>query len=215
MRACLCVVLVLHLTCIQATLVQIFCPQSTAADLAVYMTLNELPSSPAPDRRNLLRAVQLSENVQGCLWLTGLPATDSMLADFMTAMRDAKATQVVVLVEPDELRALAPAYNDTLRSDALGVSVTQFAIRDLGVPDDVPAFLARAKNIAQALQNGARITVHCRAGIGRTGMMAQAVLVSLGLPLQDAAQRVADAGSHCETIEQRAFLQQMFQDAQD
>lgn len=58
------------------------------------------------------------------------------------------------------------------------------------------------------LPEGARIFIHCRAGIGRTGMFATAVLMCAGKSFQSALLAVRRAGSNPETERQMEFLQQ-------
>ena len=55
------------------------------------------------------------------------------------------------------------------------------AIPDRGLPPDREAFREAAQEAAQLLQRGGRVVVHCRAGIGRSGMMAACILGELGL----------------------------------
>lgn len=158
------------------------------------------------ERHHDLREVLLPAGVGGMFWLTELPDTETRLARFLTATQGAMVSQVVVLVQPDEMNALAPSYAAAIGSGKMPFAVVRFPIRDFGVPEDAATFLQYASQIATALRGGARIVLHCRGGIGRTGMMAQAVLSGLGMTSKVAEQRVADAGSHCETAEQSAFL---------
>lgn len=152
--------------------------------------------------------MHLPADVSGTLSLTGLPDTDLRLAGFLAAARMARVSRVVILVQADEIARLAPPYAAELASGRLPFRIDHFPIRDFGIPDDMAGFVRCAQRTASALRYGEAVVVHCRGGIGRTGMMAQAVLVALGMTRQDAEQRIADAGSHCETAQQVAFLQQ-------
>ena len=169
----------------------------------------------AAEPQELLREVKLPLGVDGMFWLTRLPDSDTRLAHFLTATHAAMVSQVVILVQADEMSSLAPSYAAATGSGKTSFAVTRFPIRDFGVPEDAATFLRCAREIAGALRAGARIVVHCRGGIGRTGMMAQAVLVGLGMTPQAAEQYVADAGSHCETAEQIAFLKGVLAHAED
>lgn len=167
------------------------------------------------EQQEPFREVRLPFGVAGMFWLTRLPDTDKRLAHFLTATHAAMVSQVVILVQADEMSDLAPSYAAATGAGKTSFTVTRFPIRDFGVPEDAATFLRCAGQIAGALRAGARIVVHCRGGIGRTGMMAQAVLVGLGMTPQAAEQYVADAGSHCETAEQIAFLKGVLANAED
>jgi len=162
-----------------------------------------------------LREVRLPADPGGMLWLTGLPDSETRLTYFLTETRAVMASKVVILTPLEEMTALAPSYVAATGSGRMPVAVTRFPIRDFGIPDDASDFLHCAGRIAASLRAGGRIVMHCRGGIGRTGMMAQAVLVALGMTQQAAERHVAEAGSHCETTEQIAFLKEVLAHAED
>jgi protein-tyrosine phosphatase len=54
--------------------------------------------------------------------------------------------------------------------------------------------------------NGQNVLLHCAAGIGRTGTAAACVLKRLGLPVDEALQRVREAGSNPETAVQSGLV---------
>jgi len=60
-------------------------------------------------------------------------------------------------------------------------------ITDFGVPS-VAQMQGILKSIDEALQQGGKVYVHCRAGIGRTGTVAATWLVSQGLTGEEALQ---------------------------
>jgi protein-tyrosine phosphatase len=82
-----------------------------------------------------------------------------------------------------------------------------FPIVDFGVPSDRARFLELVNSIAFDLRGGANILLHCAAGIGRTGTVASCVLAALGVPVDEATQRVYAAGSYAERPEQVDLIQ--------
>lgn len=76
---------------------------------------------------------------------------------------------------------------------------------DYGTPSE-DQMVGKAKYVAALLREGERVVLHCGAGIGRTGMVATAVLMALGLPLDAAEARIREAGSKAETNEQKKLL---------
>ena len=162
-----------------------------------------------------LRPLDLPATVSGALWLTGLPDNDLRLRRYLFETAEKGVTQLVILTEDHEIRDLAPAYARLLSSGGLSLSVMRLPIRDFGVPESVTAFRLAADRIAEALQRGERIVMHCRGGIGRTGLVAQAVLNELGVAPSESSIIVAAAGSKCETAEQLAFLREAYADAEN
>ncbi|WP_082565431.1 protein-tyrosine phosphatase family protein [Duganella sp. Root1480D1] len=49
-------------------------------------------------------------------------------------------------------------------------------------PTDTAGFLALVHELTALVQNGRGVAVHCRAGIGRSGLAAACVLLRLGIP---------------------------------
>ena len=62
------------------------------------------------------------------------------------------------------------------------------------------------QQIADAVRSGDTVVLHCAAGIGRTGSAAACVLKALGLPTDDALQRVRDAGSNPQNASQSGLV---------
>jgi len=162
-----------------------------------------------------LRPLALPAPVTGALWLTGLPDNAERLRRYRVETAARRVTHVVILAEEHEVRDLAPEYARWLASDPCPFVLMRLPIRDFGVPDTVAGFRLAAQRIARALKRGRRVVTHCRAGIGRTGMMAVAVLIELGVSPDEATGRVAAAGSACESAKQIAFLREAYPDAQD
>lgn len=161
------------------------------------------------------RPLDLPATVSGALWLTGLPDNDLRLRRFLFEAAEKGVTQLAILTEDHEIHDLAPAYARLLSSGGLAFSVIRLPIRDYGVPESVTAFRVAAHGIAEALRRGERIVMHCRGGIGRTGLVAEAVLNELGVAPATSSIIVEAAGSKCETAEQLAFLREAYANAED
>lgn len=154
----------------------------------------------------MFRGVTLPSDVSGSLWLHGMPGRCEPLERAWEEVRAHGIQIIVCLAGSEEVRAESPSYAAALDAKAAPCSVEPFPIFDFGVPDDREAFWCLAAKIATQLKAGARILIHCGAGIGRTGTLATCVLLALAQPLAKAEREVAMAGSHQETDEQRALV---------
>ncbi len=133
---------------------------------------------------------------------------DRDLAEDLRVIRDWGASTVVTLIEDHELRLLA--------IDDLGPAVRQHGmhwwhlpIRDVDVPDDRFELAWRAEGplLHQRIDAGERILIHCRGGLGRTGLVAGVILVERGQSPEDAIDRVRRARPHAiETPAQEEYV---------
>jgi protein-tyrosine phosphatase len=106
---------------------------------------------------------------------------------------------IVNLAQPAEIRRKSPDYAKALEAGLVPCPVVSFPVKDYGTPDSRETFWELALDVAQRLEAGERILVHCAAGIGRTGSLATCVLVALGETPTAAAKAVRAAGSRPET----------------
>jgi ADP-ribosyl-[dinitrogen reductase] hydrolase len=110
---------------------------------------------------------------------------------------------VLTLVEEHEFARLgAPSFANRMSRGSF--KWHHLPIHDAGVPS--PAFEKQweitGSEIRSALRDGKRVLIHCRAGLGRTGMIAARLLVELGMSPQSAIDAVRDARKN--TIETSA-----------
>lgn len=118
------------------------------------------------------------------------------------------ATVVVTLIDDNELLSLAvPALGAAV--ERLGMHWWHLPIRDVDVPDQrfAAAWPLASADIHVRLDRGERVLIHCRGGLGRTGLVAGVVLVERGAqPAQAIAQvRTARPGA-IETRAQETFV---------
>lgn len=122
----------------------------------------------------------------GRLWLCG---KHFIGADVELALQKTGATTVVCLNQEHEIGERYPDYVAWLRAHQDDRALW-FPIPDLHAPD-----LDRANELLRALRRrldgGEVLLVHCGAGIGRAGTVATALLLSMGVELQEAIATVA------------------------
>jgi protein-tyrosine phosphatase len=89
-----------------------------------------------------------------------------------------------------------------------GIEFLAFPIPDRGVPDSRAAVAGLVTRLTEAIRTGKDVGFHCRQGIGRSAVLAAAVLVALGANPEAALARVAAARGLPvpETPEQRQWV---------
>ena len=91
---------------------------------------------------------------------------------------------------------------------AAGISFVNVAIPDRSVPSDANAFLCSVEQLVARVQEGRYLAVHCRAGIGRSTVLAASILVRLGWDAKTAFDAI-EAARGCsvpDTPEQKHWV---------
>jgi protein-tyrosine phosphatase len=88
-----------------------------------------------------------------------------------------------------------------------GMDFLSFPIADRGLPE-ASAAVRLAEDLAARLTDGTTVLIHCRAGIGRSAVIAACVMIRLGIAVPDALDRIAAARGVGvpDTEEQRAWV---------
>ncbi|MBI3679765.1 MAG: dual specificity protein phosphatase family protein, partial [Acidobacteria bacterium] len=96
-------------------------------------------------------------------------------------------------------------------AEGQAISFVSFPIPDRGVPASVDGAISVIGRIAAQLDAGKNVAIHCRQGIGRSGLITTGVLVNSGTNAEEARQIVSSARgiSVPETLEQRRWIQQL------
>jgi protein-tyrosine phosphatase len=129
---------------------------------------------------------------RGSLAVANRPRGGDWLGDEAAGWRRAGVDVVVSLLERDEAAQLELAQEEEV-AGLNGIDFVSFPIPDRGVPASLPPVRSLLKRIAEALEDGRNVAVHCRQGIGRSGMIAAAVLVSSGTETEKAIEAVSSA----------------------
>ena len=135
------------------------------------------------------------------------PRGGDWLEDETTAWRAAGIDVVVSLLQPEEETQLA-LEGEAAAATAQGIEFRAFPIPDRGVPASRDAFAQVVDDIVDSVKAGRSVAVHCRQGIGRSGMIVGGVLVSLGSDLAGALKDIQQSrGLEVpETPEQQRWL---------
>ena len=138
--------------------------------------------------------------------MTGAWARD--LDTDLTAIRSWGASALVTLMESHELEHLEVGrLGEAARS--IGLDWYHLPIRDVSVPSDAfeTQWRTSGEELRARLLGGQSLVVHCRGGLGRTGMIAARLLIELGEAPLRALQRVRAARPGAvETREQELYV---------
>jgi protein-tyrosine phosphatase len=124
-------------------------------------------------------------------------------------------TAVVCLLEPPEVSELE-LQDEPVLCEGSKIQFTSFPVSDRGVPKSVRQTVHLVEHIVSLLKSGGRVVVHCRAGIGRSSLIAACVMLNLGFPRNDVFPilRQARGLPVPDTAEQERWLSVFGQNAQ-
>lgn len=152
------------------------------------------------------RRVELPAGTAGSLWLASMPGRFESWPAFQARAEQARLAQVVCLTPREELAELSPAYHSAVAAGNTAFRWLHLPMRNFGAPEDPAGFRRDIGQLADALRRGDAVLLHCAAGIGRTGTAAACLLKALGLPADEALQRVRDAGSNPQNALQSGLV---------
>jgi len=144
---------------------------------------------------------------RGRLGVSPRPRGGDWLADELAAWRSAGIEVVVSLLESEEAAEKGLEQESQLASDS-GIEFHSLPIPDRFVPGSTLDFQLLLERLHSKLNDGKTIVVHCRQGIGRSGLVAICLLLRAGENLNEAVRRASSARSVSvpETEEQLAWL---------
>lgn len=129
---------------------------------------------------------------QGELSIVPRPGGGDWLEDEIQALKDEHFDVLVSLLtrdESDEFDLAAEAHF----SRSHGLQFCEFPIPDLEIPQSVTAARGLIDKLYGELKAGKKIAIHCRQGIGRSGLIAAGLLVASGVDAETAFRHVSDA----------------------
>lgn len=121
--------------------------------------------------------IQVPWTEDGRLYIGPIPPDETAVGEIARSGYDT----ILTLATSEEMKTLGcPDMQNRFLS--LGVAWTHFPINDFDIPNQeaTRAWEAIETLIVQRLKHGGRIMIHCRAGFGRSGMMAARLLIACG-----------------------------------
>jgi hypothetical protein len=145
--------------------------------------------------------------VPGRLGIMARPRAGDWLDDEIAGWHAAGTNLVISLLEKDEISELGLADEQGL-CRRHGLDFVSFPIPDRGVPEAADQTGALARNLATKMNAGNAVAIHCRAGIGRSSLVAACALVCLGVDAYSAFGIISKARGVTvpDTDEQRNWV---------
>jgi len=117
------------------------------------------------------------------------PRSGDWLEDEIAHWHRSGVEIVVSMLERDEVEELELSREQIL-SERHGIEFRSWPIPDRGLPHDRAAFRQFAGKLAES---GKAVAIHCRAGIGRSSVLAAAIMIHAGQSAEPALTAIADA----------------------
>lgn len=136
------------------------------------------------------RVYPITGSWPGKLFLSSRPRGGDWLEDEVAGWRRFGVDTIVSLLTDEEERDL-DLVGEESEAGKHSVAFVSYPILDRGIPSDIPALYNLLDRIHQDLQQGKNVLLHCRQGIGRTGLIAASLLVRDGMEPEAAIKEVS------------------------
>lgn len=145
---------------------------------------------------------------EGRLAISARPRGGDWLEDEIAGWRAFGIRTVLSLLTRDEDEALGLQHEGPRCRDA-GITFVSFPIVDRSVPTSQVETLRVIERLDRDLAQGKNVLVHCRQGVGRSGLIAASLLVARGTAPEDAMKELSDARQVQvpETLRQRIWIE--------
>jgi len=143
----------------------------------------------------------------GRLALAARPRGGDWLPDEIANWKRSGISGVVSLLTPEEERDLE-LMDESRETRSQGLEFLAFPIPDRQAPASEAALAQMLERIDQRLAAGKNVLIHCRQGVGRSGLVAACLLVKRGMSPGGAVDKVSQVRGVPvpETPEQREWI---------
>ncbi|HUB26531.1 MAG TPA: protein-tyrosine phosphatase family protein [Tepidisphaeraceae bacterium] len=145
----------------------------------------------------------------GRIAITAAPRGIDDLTDQIAPLRKLGVHVMVSLLTDPECAELGVAAEGSV-CESVGIGFLRFPIADHDVPGDRRQFRQFVSEIVARLKKGSFILIHCRAGIGRSSLVAACVMGAIGIDPATAFRQItlARGCSVPDTTEQLSWTRQ-------
>jgi len=149
----------------------------------------------------------LDEAWPGRIALSARPRGGDWLADEVADWKRAGIAAVLTLLEPQEEEDL-DLRGESAEVRKQGLDFSSYPIPDRQVPASEAKLAQVLEELDRKLSSGKNVLVHCRQGVGRSGLVAACLLVKRGISPGAAVEKISAARGVAvpETEEQREWI---------
>lgn len=144
---------------------------------------------------------------EGRLGVMPRPRGGDWLLDEISSLRALGVDVLISLLEGHEIDELdLGEEGNACKSNE--IAFISFPMADRSVPGSTQAVIVLADSVLVKLRSGMNVAIHCRAGIGRSSLIAASVLKVSGMSVDEAFDKIASARG-CgvpDTPEQREWV---------
>lgn len=150
------------------------------------------------------------EKHPGRIAIVPRPRGGEWIEDEVAAWREAEIDVIVSLLDANETESFELAREAEF-CEANGISFFSFPIADRRVPVSKNAFLELINKLKMLLVKGKNVGIHCRQSIGRSALLAAALMVLFGVNPDAAFQELSEVRGLDvpETGEQRSWIENL------
>ncbi|PPC74528.1 protein tyrosine phosphatase [Pokkaliibacter plantistimulans] len=146
----------------------------------------------------------------GRLYVMAKPVAGEWVDEEFASIARSGISLMVSLLEWHEASEVG-LEQEALLAQRHGMEFRSYPVADRGLPADKVQFVGFIHDLLGQISAGAQVVVHCRAGIGRTGIVAASLLIAAGYSAGDAFALVsAKRGVEVpDTEEQQAWVTEL------
>jgi len=127
---------------------------------------------------------------EGSLSVMAKPVSGEWIEDEFKNIANAGIHRIVSLLERAKSYEVGLS-NEKILTKKNGMEFINYPIKDKELRESLNEYIELVNRLYQGIESGINTVIHCRAGIGRTGMVAAGILLRFGLSPEEAFDQIS------------------------